>query len=215
MKQASDPDTRRHPIAVLLAKLYSAVPSRRILASLIGRLEGGHMRSATLREVLRRHHGVIVGAHTYGSLLVPGRADPLTTIGRYVSIGPDVRRLGAAHPMDSTSLHPYWYHKELGLYGRTSDVERTPVEIGDDCWIGANVTILPGCRRIGTGAVIGAGAVVTHDVDDFSVVMGVPARARAVRLSARQRELLLERRPWDHPPDTCRRMLDEIEQLSR
>lgn len=203
-------DTRRNRLAELVALLYPVGP-RRVIAALVARLEGGHMSSATLRTLLLRHHDVAVGAHSYGALLVPGRADPMTTIGRYVSIGPDVRRLGAAHPMESVSLHPYWYHRAVGLFGRNGDVDRTPVEIGDDTWIGANVTILPGCRRIGVGAVIGAGAVVTRDVDDFAVVLGVPARVRELRLTPATRALLLERRPWDQSPEECRAILDEIE----
>ena len=47
-------------------------------------------------------------------------------------------------------------------------------------WIGANVTILPG-RRIGRGSVVGAGSVVTHDVEPFTTVGGNPARVIGVR----------------------------------
>lgn len=47
--------------------------------------------------------------------------------------------------------------------------------IGDDVWIGANVTIV-GSVRIGQGAVVAAGAVVSHDVDPYTIVGGVPAR---------------------------------------
>lgn len=49
------------------------------------------------------------------------------------------------------------------------------VTIGDDCWIGGNVSIMPGVN-IGKGCTIGAGSVVTKDVPDFSVAMGSPAR---------------------------------------
>ncbi|EFQ57556.1 bacterial transferase hexapeptide repeat protein [Streptococcus downei F0415] len=50
-----------------------------------------------------------------------------------------------------------------------------PVTIGDDVWIGGNVTILPGVT-IGSNGVVAAGAVVTKDVLDNSVVGGVPAK---------------------------------------
>lgn len=50
-----------------------------------------------------------------------------------------------------------------------------PVRIGDDVWIGANATILPGVT-IGNGAIIGAGAVVTHDVPAGETWVGNPAR---------------------------------------
>lgn len=49
------------------------------------------------------------------------------------------------------------------------------IHIGDDVWLGANVTILPGVR-IGNNVVIGAGAVVTRDIPDDSLAVGVPAR---------------------------------------
>jgi len=54
-------------------------------------------------------------------------------------------------------------------------ITEAPVAIGDDAWIGANVCILPGVK-IGKGAVIGAGAVVTQSIPDLCVAVGVPAR---------------------------------------
>ncbi len=48
--------------------------------------------------------------------------------------------------------------------------------IGEDAWIGAGVTILPKVSRIGKGAIIGAGSVVTKDVEDYAIVAGNPAR---------------------------------------
>ena len=50
-----------------------------------------------------------------------------------------------------------------------------PVEIGDGCWLGINVAIMPGVR-IGRLSVIGANAVVTEDIPEYSVAAGVPAR---------------------------------------
>jgi acetyltransferase-like isoleucine patch superfamily enzyme len=49
------------------------------------------------------------------------------------------------------------------------------IEINDDAWLGTGAVILPNVR-IGTGAVVGAGSVVTKDVPDFTVVAGVPAK---------------------------------------
>jgi maltose O-acetyltransferase len=50
-----------------------------------------------------------------------------------------------------------------------------PVRIGDRCWLGARVTVLPGVT-IGEGTIIGAGAVVTKDCKPGAVYVGVPAR---------------------------------------
>ena len=58
----------------------------------------------------------------------------------------------------------------------------SPIRIGNDVWVGSNATILPGVT-IGNGAIIAAGAVVTKDVNENSVVAGVPARyIRDVRM---------------------------------
>lgn len=52
---------------------------------------------------------------------------------------------------------------------------KLPVSIGRGCWIGANVTILPGVK-IGNGVVVGAGALVNRDLESNSVYAGVPAK---------------------------------------
>ncbi len=84
------------------------------------------------------------------------------TIGDYVMIGPNTLISTVNHPMT-----PMGRRKHLGI--------AKPVTIGDDVWIGGNVTILPGVT-IGNNVVVAAGAVVTHDVPDNSLVGGVPAK---------------------------------------
>ncbi|WP_272727707.1 CatB-related O-acetyltransferase [Cellulomonas fimi] len=180
-------------LARLLVRFYGpAGPWRRQILALAVRLEGGQMTSGSLRRLLRERYGVVVGPYSYGSLLEPGAADVGTTIGAYVSVGPGVRRFGAAHPLDDLTLHPYFYNPALGLVGAERDVERTPCVIGDDVWIGAGAVILPGCRRIGRGAVVGAGAVLTRDVPDYAVAVGNPARVIRTRLDETTRQRLAD-----------------------
>ncbi|KPM42085.1 hypothetical protein AK830_g4463 [Neonectria ditissima] len=65
---------------------------------------------------------------------------------------------------------------ETSLQSRRDNIEYAePITIGDDCWLAANVTVLPGVT-IGKGCTIGAGAVVSKNIPDYSVAMGVPAR---------------------------------------
>lgn len=59
-------------------------------------------------------------------------------------------------------------------------LETKPVYIEDDVWIGGRVIILPG-RRIGKGAIVGAGSVVTKDVPDYAIVGGNPAKVLKYR----------------------------------
>ncbi len=76
----------------------------------------------------------------------------------------------------SAGAHVYSHSTVLRcVSGRqVSEVERRPTWIGDHVFIGPNATVLMGVR-IGDGAVVGAGAVVTRDVPDGQVVAGVPA----------------------------------------
>jgi len=76
--------------------------------------------------------------------------------------GPNVQLYAATHPIDIERR-------------RAGSELAYPITIGDDCWIGGNVTILAGVK-IGNGCVVGAGSVVTKDIEDYSVVVGNPAR---------------------------------------
>jgi maltose O-acetyltransferase len=66
--------------------------------------------------------------------------------------------------------------------------EMASVRIGDDCWLGANVIVLPGVH-IGRGTVIGAGSVVTKDIPPYSVVVGNPAKVIYSRLNPRKKSI--------------------------
>lgn len=197
-------------LGALLAKYFDRLPARERLLRMVVRREGGQLYSRTLRRVLLTRYGVEVGPYSYGSLLEPGMADRNTTIGAYVSIGPNVRRFGAAHPIESLSLHPFWYNPRLGFVDAADDVPRNVCVIGNDVWIGANVTILPGCDQIGDGAVIGAGSVVTRPVPAFTIVAGNPARVIRERLTEEERVALRARAPWTLQPDAARKALEDI-----
>ncbi|HOG45113.1 MAG TPA: acyltransferase [Anaerolineae bacterium] len=78
------------------------------------------------------------------------------------------RVLIAAHAVLTTRGHP----KTLPRYGQ---IEDAPLLVEDDVWIGAGAIVLPGVS-VGRGAIVAAGAVVTHSVPPFCIVAGVPAR---------------------------------------
>ena len=90
---------------------------------------------------------------------------PQVTIGNDVNKTPNTKIYTANHGMERIDI-PMWRQE-------SSPVE--PVVIGNDVWIGARVIILPGVH-IGDGAVIGAGSVVTKDVEPYCIVAGNPAK---------------------------------------
>ncbi|HET6436837.1 MAG TPA: acyltransferase [Anaeromyxobacter sp.] len=130
-------------------------------------------------ETFRIGHSCFIGAGTY----IQGRFDGRCDIGNHVWIGPgayfDARDLvlgdhvgwgpgakvlGSAHtgvPADVPIIQ--------------TDLEIRPVRVGDWADIGTNAVLLPGVR-VGKGAIVGAGAVVTQDVPPFAIVAGVPAK---------------------------------------
>ena len=81
-------------------------------------------------------------------------------IGNHVIIGNGTEIITMSHYIDS----PEWEHKPYGI------------EIDDYAWIPTKCLILPGCRKIGYGAVVGSGSVVVTNVDKMSVVSGNPAK---------------------------------------
>lgn len=130
--------------------------------------------SVTLRAYFKRHHNIDVGLYSYGCFdrwRMPG---PLQ-IGRYCSIALTVRSTNNNHPTEALTTHPALYERHLGAVDQSRQWDGYLV-IEDDVWIGHNVVILPGCRKIGRGAIIGAGAIVTRDVERYSIMAGNPAR---------------------------------------
>lgn len=162
------------------------------------RQEGGEFYSATLRDILERYHGVQVGAYSYGEALVPGSFPRGVTVGRYVSVATGVQVLLRNHPLDCLSTHPFFFNKDLG-YVKEDTVSFHTLEIGHDAWVGSRAIITPGCRRIGIGAVVGAGSVVTKDVPDFAVVAGNPARTIKLRFDDATIAEILASHWWDKP----------------
>lgn len=107
--------------------------------------------------------------------------DPLIVIGKNFYMNAFCHILGAITIGDDVQIGP-----KTVIWGRDHGISRDklireqphlkkPVAIGNDVWIGANVTILKGVS-IGNGAVIGAGSVITKDVPEHAVVVGNPGR---------------------------------------
>lgn len=95
------------------------------------------------------------------------------TIGDNVLIASNVQLYTATHPVElSARLTPGWTPDSKEYFCRTY---AKPIRIGNGCWLGGGVIVLPGVT-IGDGSVIGAGSVVTKDVPPNSVAVGNPCR---------------------------------------
>lgn len=118
-------------------------------------------------------------------------------IGRYSSIGPDVLIGSNVHPLTTPSTSSVFYSPLWGakIDQRTSHNNQA-VHIGSDVWIGTRSMVMPGVR-VGNGAVIAAGAIVTKDVPPYTIVGGIPARVIRYRFSPDFIDRLLQSHWWD------------------
>jgi len=86
-------------------------------------------------------------------------------LGSDVLMGPDVIIMATSHAYERTDIP----------INKQGEAEEKPIIIGNDVWIGTRVIILPGVT-IGDHSIIAAGSVVTHNIDAYSIVGGVPAK---------------------------------------
>lgn len=108
-----------------------------------------------------------LGAHTwvgpYNNLRVAGNGSIIIGSRCYIS------------QFCSFISHNHGIKRASPIQLQPNDPDRADIRVGDDVWFGAGCTILPGAR-IATGAVLGAGAVVTKPIPEYEIWAGVPAR---------------------------------------
>lgn len=134
---------------------------------------------------------IIVGKKTYGLINVTDFSNENTKliIGSYCSIAPNVKfLLGGEHQISSISTYPF----KVKVFGEQKEAgSKGNIVLGDDVWICESAIICSGIK-IGKGAIVAAGAVVTKDVDEYSIVGGNPARVIKYRFNEELRNKLRE-----------------------
>jgi len=136
-------------------------------------------------------------------------------IGRFCALAAGVRFFmsGANHPTDVFSGYPFDEFGGAWRDGFDPDdllrLARGDLVIGNDVWLGNGATVMPGIR-IGDGAVVAAGAVVTRDVPAYAVVAGNPARLVRFRFYETTIDTLKQIAWWDWSADKITRNLGII-----
>lgn len=136
---------------------FKYVKARRIARRRGAKIGDGVIIPLSLAK--RANHNLTIGDHTSIQTDNIDLRSPVS-IGSYVIIGYGTEIITTSHNIDS----PDWEHKYYGI------------KIEDYVWIPTKILILPSCRNIGYGAVVGSGSVVVRDIEPMSVVSGNPAK---------------------------------------
>lgn len=151
-------------------------------------------------------------------------------VGRYCSIANDVKTIKSVHPTEKfVSTSPVFYSllKQCGitytnqqkfdeiLYANVhkEGVKWYPVVVGNDVWIGAGATILPGVC-VGDGAIVAANATVVKNIEPYSIVGGTPARIIRMRFSEEEINYLLNLKWWDKDEEWIAKRADLFVDIS-
>lgn len=169
-----------------------------------------HPHTINLKTVIN-HPRIEIGDYTYyndldlvedhakklAPYLYPNSREKLI-IGKFVQIAYGVQFLtsSANHQMHGISTFPF--SSMLGRFDEALTIfaDKGDTIIGNDVWIGHEAVIMPGVK-IGSGAIIGTRAVVTKDVEPYTIVAGNPAKVLKRRYSKEDIEELLSIAWWD------------------
>ncbi|ODA68613.1 Chloramphenicol acetyltransferase [Methyloligella halotolerans] len=143
--------------------------------------------------------------------LVPDEGADRLIIGSFCSIGSGAAFIMAGnqgHRSDWISTFPFYWMSDVPAFAGAEDGYRPAGDtvIGNDVWIGSEAIIMPGVT-IGDGAVIGTRALVTKDVEPYSIVGGNPAKVIRKRFDDIQIAQLLELRWWNWNDDELKQVM--------
>ena len=186
---------------------------QRWLEKKIAKCTGGFYYSQIIRDLYKNLHGLEIGYGTYGGCW--NRSSLWWNnikIGRYCSFAGNIYIGTCNHPMSVFTTHPIVYDtwSSGALEDKIPNREKNSILIGHGVWMGENACILAGCHNVGNGAVIGAGAIVTHDVPPYAVVVGNPARIIRYRLTPDQIQKVEASKWWLLDRDELNSRVDDF-----
>ena len=124
-----------------------------------------------------------------------------TKIGKFCSIGPDIKCGLGRHPTHTfVSTHPIFYstlkQAHISFADKNYFEDFKKIDIGNDVWIGANAIIVDGVE-IGDGSIIAANSVVNKNVPPYAIVAGTPAKIVRYRFNDVEINYLLNHKWWE------------------
>ena len=149
-------------------------------------------------------------------------------IGRFTSIGQNVKCIFGKHPSNTfVSTHPSFFSLKPPVNLRLTerqlfeefaaplgDSGKYSIIIGNDVWIGANVSLMDGIT-IGDGAIVAANALVNKDVEPYTIVGGIPAKPIKKRFSPEDIDFLLSLQWWNKPLSWIKKHAHAFEDIER
>lgn len=192
-----------------MIKIFMKLPTffQNLVITIICKFDGGVYWSKKIRMIYKKVYKIDIGMGSYGCF-DRSKFPENTVIGNYCSIAVGVKYLNGNHPLNNVSMHPLFYNKKLGFV-KEDTINRTSLVIGNDVWIGYNAIITSSCTRIGNGAVIGAGSVVTKDVPAYAIVAGNPARIIRFRFDSKKIDLIEQTEWWKYDKNILSKLIDE------
>ncbi|WP_277755906.1 CatB-related O-acetyltransferase [Paenibacillus luteus] len=176
-------------------------------------------------------NGVFVGKYSYGVEKYCYPVPHIESVGAFCSVNYTAMIGLHNHPTEQITTHPFIYYpyshlggnelipndlftnKDIELLRQDEVTKNDKVVLGNDVWIAAGTIILPGIK-IGNGAIIAAGAVVTKDVPDYAVVAGVPAKIIKFRFNEKEIQILNKVKWWDWEDDKIVEMARYLKDVS-
>lgn len=184
-----------------------------------------HPTAQISNSTLGRYTEIGAGSHVAHSVIgdysycVENTQIAYAEIGKFANIASHVRIYASMHPHQRASLHHFTYRSSWYFDGEADDAEffagraDQKITIGHDTWIGHGAVIMPGVT-VGHGAIIGSNAVVTKDVADFAIAVGVPARTIRQRFPYPIATRLMALGWWDWSHDKLHEALPDFRALA-
>jgi acetyltransferase-like isoleucine patch superfamily enzyme len=135
------------------------------------------------------------------------------TIGKYCSIGNNLKIISAEHPssVNRQVVSNYPFAEKLNINYPKCRVGES-VKIGNDVWIGENVIMIAPII-IGDGAIIGAGSVIKGNIEPYSVVVGNPAKIVRYKFNPDQIEKLKNINWWNWLVETIKERIEDFKDI--